>query len=309
MKLDMNRIDPELKDGEIECNALDIHRDNIARVRELVGARPRPVFRLPLKVSEQSIASADLSTRVLIYQTSDRPNQPCLLWVHGGGYVLGDADDHRAKQFAYDLDITVVSVDYRLAPESPFPAGLNDCWQALLWLRDSAESLGVDPTNLAIGGASAGAGLAAGLAIKARDEGGPALKLQLLLYPMIDNLHATASGQIEDHPVWKRSTSFAAWEMYLDGEPGERASPYAAASRADAVNDLPPAYMTVGTEDLFFDEDVDYALRLNAAGVPCTLAVWPGLYHGAESFFPKAKVSQRLASGVKGALIDAFDLG
>ena len=126
---------------------------------------------------------------------------------------------------------------------------------------------------------------------------------------MIDNLHATESGQIDNHPVWNQATSFAAWEMYLDGEPGRDASCYAAAARADDLALLPPAHICVGTEDLFYDEDVDYARRLNAAGVPCELVVLPGLYHAGDVFHPQARVSQRLMASVKLALAPGIGRG
>jgi acetyl esterase/lipase len=260
----------------------------------------------PVITRRHEVEAEGGKTTVFLYRKSDRPDQPCLLWFHGGGYILGDADDNRAKQLAFDLDITVVSVDYRLAPEHPFPAGLEDAWNTLLWLHGEGDRLGINPDCLAIGGTSAGAGLAAGLALKVRDAQGPRLKLQLLLYPMIDNLHATESGQIDNHPVWNQATSFAAWEMYLGSELGKNASCYAAAARADDLSRLPPAHICVGTEDLFYDEDVDYARRLNAAGVPCELAVFPGLYHAGDVFHPQAGVSQRLMAGVKLALAQAL---
>ena len=139
--------------------------------------------------------------------------------------------------------------------------------------------------------------MAAGLALMNRDRGGPGLALQLLLYPMIDNLHDTNSGKITNHPVWNQRTSFNAWEMYLNGTPGEKASPYAAASRAEDLAGLPPAYICVGSEDLFRDEDIEYARRLIEAGVSCDLTVHAGLFHGADSFAPQAGVSQRLEQG------------
>ena len=123
---------------------------------------------------------------------------------------------------------------------------------------------------------------------------------------MIDNLHATPSGRIENHPVWDRATSLRAWEMYLDGEPGEAASAYAAATRADSLAGLPPAYVCVGSEDLFRDECVDYARRLIEARVATELAVFPGLYHGADLFLPQAKVSRRLQRGFLDALAHAL---
>ena len=169
----------------------------------------------------------------------------------------------------------------------------------------NAEKLGIDVDNIVIGGASAGSGMAAGVALMNRDKDNFPLRLQLLLYPMIDNLHATASGQFENHPVWKQQTSFNAWEMYLDGSPGEAASPYAAASRAKDLSGLPPAYICVGSEDLFRDEAIAYAQRLMAADVPTELSVFPGVYHAAESFVPEAKVSQRLTQSFLKALEDS----
>ena len=144
--------------------------------------------------------------------------------------------------------------------------------------------------------------MAAGVALMSRDRGGPALAYQLLLYPMIDNLHDTPSGQFTNHPVWNQRTSFNAWEMYLDGVPGKDASPYAAAARATDLSGLPPAYVCVGAMDLFRDEDIDYARRLIAADVPCELSVYPGLFHGGDSFMPQAAVSQRLERGFLYAL-------
>ncbi|MDC1314454.1 alpha/beta hydrolase [Pseudomonadales bacterium] len=306
MKLDYNRIDPELREGATEELALRVDRAGLNALREALAAAPSAVAEPPVITRRHEVEAKGVKTTVFLYRKSDRPDQPCLLWFHGGGYVLGDADDNRAKQLAFDLDITVASVDYRLAPEHPFPGGLEDAWNTLLWLHGEGDRLGINPDCLAIGGTSAGAGLAAGLALKVRDAQGPRLKLQLLLYPMIDNLHATESGQIDNHPVWNQATSFAAWEMYLGGEPGDAASCYAAAARADDLSHLTPAHICVGTEDLFYDEDVDYARRLNAAGVPCELAVFPGLYHAGDVYHPQARVSQRLMASVKLALAQAL---
>jgi acetyl esterase/lipase len=171
---------------------------------------------------------------------------------------------------------------------------------------DNAEELGIDPNRLAIGGASAGGGLAAGLALKNRAEANHPLCSQLLLYPMIDNLHNTESGQITNHPIWTRASSFNAWEMYFNGEPGSDASPYAAASRADDLAGLPPAYICVGVEDLFRDEDIDYAKRLMAAAVPCELAIFPGVFHAAEVFLPDTVISRRMNRSISRALFDAL---
>jgi acetyl esterase/lipase len=303
--LDYDKLDPELRPALAQMLPLEITRENVAQIRAVMGAR-----RLPSAVevsSEQvSVPTQDGAVDTWIYRKTSRPNQPALLWIHGGGYLLGSADDERARIIAAELDMTVVSVEYRLAPEHPFPAGSEDCYATLEWMVREAANLGIDASRLAIGGASAGSGMSAGVALMNRDRANHALRLQLLLYPMIDNLHATESGKYENHPVWNQGTSFRAWEMYLNGTPGLDASPYAAAARAKDLTGLPPAYICVGSEDLFRDEDVEYARRLIAAGVPCELAVFPGLYHGGDMLVPGAAVSQRLQRSFLAALSDAL---
>jgi acetyl esterase/lipase len=305
MHLDYDRLDPELRPALEQMPPLQISRSNIAQVRESMAGAVQP-SRIEVHSERRSAPSPEGPVPVLIFRGSQRANQPALLWIHGGGYVLGSADDERAKHIARELDCTVVSVEYRLAPEHPFPAGPNDCYATLQWMAAESGALGIDPARIAIGGASAGGGMAAGVALMARDRGGPALKFQLLLYPMIDNLHATGSGKIENHPIWNQGTSFIAWEMYLNGTPGTDASPYAAAARAKDLRGLPPAYVCVGTEDLFRDEDVFYAQRLVSAGIPCELAVFPGLYHGGDIFVPGAAISARLRRSFLAALSDAL---
>ena len=294
MLLDYKRIDPELLPGLETFPALDLDRENIAKMRGLLAARPQPAASVHVLSDKKSIDTEDGTVDVYIYRKTEQPNQPAVLWIHGGGYILGNAIDERAKIIADHCNCTVFSVDYRLAPEHPFPAGPNDCYATLAWIMNDANALGIDKNRVAIGGASAGSGMAAGVALMNRDRDNFPLQLQLLLYPMIDNLHATGSGKLENHPVWKQSTSFNAWEMYLDGVPGKQASPYAAATRATDLTGLPPAYICVGSEDLFRDENMDYAHRLITAGVPCEFSIYPGLYHGADSFIPTAKVSRRL---------------
>ncbi len=306
MLLDYKRIDRQLLPALEDFPALDLNRDNIVKMRALLAERPTVPSAVSVYEEEQVISTKDGELKVFIYRKTSVDNQPALLWVHGGGYILGNAEDERARVIADICDCTVVSVDYRLAPEAPFPAGPNDCYAALEWMHNQAAALGIDRERIVIGGASAGAGMAAGVALMNRDKANYPLKLQLLLYPMLDNLHDTASGQYENHPVWKQQTSFNAWEMYLDGTPGVDASPYAAAARAKDLSGLPPAYICVGAADLFCDEDIEYARRLDAADVDVELAVFPGDYHAAESFVPSAKVSQRLNASFMSALSDAF---
>ena len=145
MKLDYNRIDPELREGATEELALRVDRAGLNALREALAAAPSAVAEPPVITRRHEVEAEGGKTTVFLYRKSDRPDQPCLLWFHGGGYILGDADDNRAKQLAYDLDITVVSVDYRLAPEHPFPAGLEDAWNTLLWLHGEGDRLGINP--------------------------------------------------------------------------------------------------------------------------------------------------------------------
>jgi acetyl esterase len=304
MKLDYDRLDPELTPilAVIPEALADINRGNIASIREALSAQSLEPPPSSVKIEQHVVPTRDGDVAVFVYRRESSVPQACLVWLHGGGYILGSAEDERARKIAESLDCTVVSVDYRLAPEHPFPAGPEDCHAALLWTVEHAAALKIDPTRLALGGASAGGGMAAGVALMNRDRGGPDLALQLLLYPMIDNLHDTPSGQITNNPVWNRKTSFNAWEMYLNGVPGEKASPYAAAARATDLTGLPPAYICVGAEDLFRDEDIEYARRLMAAGVASELSVYPGLYHGADMFAPQAAVCQRLEQAFMQAL-------
>ncbi|WP_417348803.1 alpha/beta hydrolase fold domain-containing protein [Ferrimonas sp.] len=259
-------------------------------------------------VERRPVVTPEREVPVFIYRPEHAPAvTPAILWIHGGGYIMGRADSNDfAGEFAQVLGATVISVDYRLAPEHPFPAGHNDVYAAFLWAVENAKELGIDPTRIAVGGDSAGAGMAAGMVLRNRDEQGPQIALQLLIYPMLDNLHATPSGAVEDYPVWNRQTSFNAWEMYLGGTPGLEASPYAAPARAKAMAGLPPTYLTIGAVDLFRDEVVDYAQRLMAEGVPTELAVFPGMYHGGQVFVPGAAVSQKMRQGYLSALKQAI---
>jgi acetyl esterase/lipase len=211
---------------------------------------------------------------------------PALLWIHGGGYVLGTAqqDDALCHRFTRELGITVASVDYRLAPEHPYPAPLEDCYSALTWL---AGLPAVDPARLAIGGASAGGGLAAALALLARDRGEITPTLQLLAYPMLDDRSAAGPNN-PNYRLWSPKSNRFGWASYLGNADPQVAVP---ARRADLAG-LPPAWIGVGTNDLFHAEDLAYAERLTAAGVPCDVEVVPGAFHGFDAVVPKAAVSR-----------------
>jgi acetyl esterase/lipase len=213
---------------------------------------------------------------------------PALLWIHGGGYVIGRAaqDDRLCRRFTKALGITVASAEYRLAPENPYPASLNDCHTALTWLAAQPE---VDLSRLVIGGASAGGGLAAALALMARDRGELTPVLQLLTYPMLDD---RSSSRTDLDPgrfrLWNQRSNQFGWDSYLG-----RADPSVAVpGRREDLSGLPPAWIGVGTHDLFCEEDLAYAERLRAAGVRCNVEVVSGAFHGFDQIVPGADVSK-----------------
>ncbi|NNL84180.1 MAG: alpha/beta hydrolase [Myxococcales bacterium] len=222
---------------------------------------------------------------------------PALFWIHGGGMVLGrvEHDDDLCAARAQRLGAIVASVEYRLAPEHPFPAPVEDCYAGLRWLRRNADALGVDPARIAIGGASAGGGLAAGCALLARDRGEVALCFQFLVYPMLDDRNETQSSfAITDPRLWSREANQLGWNAYLAGRAGSaEVSPYAAPARAQNLAGLPPAYINVGELDLFLDEDIAYAQALMRAGVPAELHVYPGAFHGSNMFVSRSALSKR----------------
>jgi acetyl esterase/lipase len=239
--------------------------------------------------------------RILLYQPTTQTAQStaALLWLHGGGYVSGsvDLEDIRARAMAAELGCVMVSVDYRLAPETPFPGSLEDCYAVLRWLYANAGALGVDTGRLAVGGGSAGGGLAAALALLARDRGEVPLIFQVLIAPMLDDRTVTLDPP---HPytgefIWTRESNRFGWTSLLSQEPGsDGISPYAAAARAENLARLPATFIAVGALDLFLEEDMEYARRLIRAGVPTELHVYPGVYHGFQ-MVPSAWVTQAVA--------------
>ena len=225
-----------------------------------------------------------------------------LVWLHGGGYVGGYAgmDDRVCRGFARELGIAVAAVDYRLAPRHPFPAGLDDAHAVLRWLADQPY---VDRSRVAVGGASAGGGLAAALALAARDRGDIDVAFQLLSYPMLDDRTVTCEVDSSVLRLWDNRDNIYGWRSYLTVEPGSaEVSGLAAPGRHSDLAGLPPAWIGVGTSDLFHDEDVAYAERLRAAGVPCQTEVVDGAFHGFDVVCPRAAVSRRYRSAQVEAL-------
>lgn len=277
----------------------DVHPDlrRIARLapRRVVGPRTLPLVRAFMALSTMRGAPADVEVltltsgvRVRLYRpTGGTEPAPALLWMHGGGHVIGSAaqDDLRCRRFSTRLGVTVASVDYRLAPEHPYPAALDDCYAALTWL---AALPAVDENRVAVGGASAGGGLAAALALLARDRGEIAPAFQLLAYPMLDD-RSSALPADPRYRLWDPLANRFGWAAYLGGADPRVAAP---ARHAD-LSRLAPAWIGVGTHDLFYDEDLSYAARMVEAGVPCKVDLIPGAFHAFDLIAPKAAVSQQ----------------
>jgi acetyl esterase/lipase len=246
---------------------------------------------------------------VLVFTPDGGTARPALVYMHGGGFVLGNAEGDRflPARIAAETPAVVVSVDYRLAPEHPFPAPVEDCYAALAWTARHAGDLGVDPARIGIGGVSAGGGLAAGVALLARDRGGPALCFQLLDVPELDDrLDTPSMREFGDTPLWSRPNATASWQHYLGPQAdGARVSPYAAPARAADLSGLPPAYVSVCQFDPLRDEGIEYAQRLVRHGVPTELHLFPGTFHGSAGSVPTAGVSARM----RAELLDALRRG
>ena len=309
--MNLSLVDPELAVALEQFPQMDIWSDLplsrklIAQARlGLMAALPAienvtsTDYRVPSMAVLGASAAPEVSVRV--YRPEDQTQRlPALLWIHGGGYCLGsmEQDDYLVRQMVKEVACAVVSVDYRLAPEHPFPAPLDDCYSALCWLFSNTEQLNVDGSRIGIGGISAGAGLAAGLALLARDQGEVLPIFQALLCPMIDDRGITASSHsITDERVWNRNSNIKGWQAYLGPDMSggaESPSAYAAPSRAEDLTGLPKAYIAVGSVDAFVDENTDYAERLNAAGVDTQFEIFPGGFHAFEFTVPGADISRR----------------
>jgi acetyl esterase/lipase len=214
------------------------------------------------------------------------------VYFHGGGFIAGDIEGvhGRALMFAAEVGCVVVSVNYRLAPEDPFPAGVDDCYAALLWISEGADDLGIDRARIAVGGESSGAALAAAVALMARDRDGPAIAFQLLLYPVIDDRMQTLSmRRATDAPVWNSRSCDVMWQHYLGKARGPAApdvSSYAAPGRALDVSGLPPTYISTCEGDPLRDEGIEYAQRLLRAAVTVELHQYAGTFHGFDMVGP-----------------------
>ena len=299
----MRAYDPELAPAVPLLPRLDLADLSEARrlLREGFGFARADVDTSGLDVDDRTVGDPPVGVRVYRPMGRTAPS-PGLLYLHGGGLVLGDVESEHAgaTAIAKALGVVVVSVEYRLAPEHPFPAGLDDCYAALQWMVAEAAELGVDTARVGVFGQSAGGGLAAALALLARDRGGPALCFQLLGIPELDDrLDTPSMREFVDTPMWDRPNAVLSWQYYL-GDAAE-VSPYAAPARATDLAGLPPAYVTVAEFDPLRDEGLDYACRMVQAGVPVELHLFPGTFHG-SGVVVGADVSKRAGAEMIGAL-------
>ena len=301
-----NRIDPAsslpleellntLPGGFNDIEDIEERRNVINSLIRLRTSELPPIDNIVIE--DRNIAAPDalLELVVRIYKpTGVSGSLPGIFFIHGGGMIMGsiETENHKAAMLCESIQSIVVSVEYRLAPENPYPAQVQDCYEALVWMFKNAKELGLDNDRLAIVGGSAGGGLAIGTALMARDQEFPKLSFQMANYPMIDDRNETPSSkEITDVGIWDRKANIEAWDWYLGGK---NADEYAAPARAIDLSGLPPTFIDVGELDLFRDEDIEFAKRLLQAGVTTELHVYPGAYHASESFAPEAELSKQI---------------
>jgi acetyl esterase/lipase len=292
-----SKIHPELQQAARKMPSFSYSKRNLWLIRGLMSLMPAPKLPADLSIENIFIPTRDDRTRIRLRlykpKTMTAPT-PVLLWLHGGGYIMGkpELDDLVCTQYVRELGITVVSVDYRFAPKHPFPVGLEDAYSVLQWLAPQSQLLGIDPKRIAIGGESAGGGLAAALVQLAVDRREIKPVFQLLVYPMLDD-RTVLRTEIDDSssPAWSQKSNRFGWESYLGRECGEETLPeYAVPARRGDLSGLPPAWIGVGTLDVFQDEDAAYARRLQEGGVACELIIVPGAFHGFDVFDAKLVV-------------------
>ncbi|MFE2728416.1 alpha/beta hydrolase [Kitasatospora sp. NPDC059327] len=297
-------FDPELAAAlELVAELMPPVGTPLAEVREAVNAHGLSVEALSrggaFEVEDRAVpgpAGAPDVSLLICRPAGLEGSRPAVYYTHGGGMMFGNnrLGMDMMLEWAAELGLVVVSVEYRLAPEHPHPAPVEDCYAGLVWTAAHAAELGIDPERIVIAGVSAGGGLTAALALLARDRGGPALLGQMLLGPMLDDRNDTVSAhQMAGLGVWDRAANEAGWTALLGrARGGPDVSPYAAPARATDLSDLPAAFIDVGSAETFRDEDISYAGRLWQAGGKAELHVWPGGFHGFDGLAPQAQLSQ-----------------
>lgn len=299
MKDQFSKIHPELQQIAKKSPKFIFNHKNLWLINLLIALTPASKAPDDIRVENVFIPGQDARTkiRLRIYKPkSVAAPTPVLIWLHGGGYIMGnpEMDDRSCAEYVRELGITVVSVDYRCAPKHPFPAGLDDCYAALQWVVSHSKDLGVDTSRIAVGGNSAGAGLAAALSQLAHDRQEVNIVFQLLVYPMLDD-RTVLRTDIDDSSniTWNQKSNRYGWESYLGKQCGADDVPaYSVPARRADLSGLPKAWVGVGTLDVFHDEDVAYAQRLKACGVECELEIVSGAFHGFDVFDPQVPVVQ-----------------
>ena len=298
-------LEPDLRDFFLTMPPLELARDSLPAIREAreaMAAEQMPPLPPEVSIVQEYAPGRDghPDVRMKIYRTpSDRKDRPAILHLHGGGYVLGSPESMAPQccAWAKGMDAVVIAPAYRLAPETRFPGNVEDAYAALAWVYENAGQFGIDTSKIAVAGESAGGGLAAGLSLLVRDRKEFNFCFQYLIFPMLDDrttIRADLSPNFGEF-VWDRAKNRFGWAALLGGEPGgHEVSPYAAAARADDLSGLPPAFLSTGALDLFTEENLDYARRLMAAGVPVELHVYPGAPHG-FMWVPDARVTKQFA--------------
>lgn len=312
----LNRVDPELREG---ARALLSRPAPIWAEAQLPALRAVPSIATPVSGGAVSVEHHFAPGRPgqpdvpfeLIGRQDGRSGRPALIHIHGGGFILGRAADATAlcQTLAAEFDCLVANVEYRLAPETPFPGPMEDCYAVLAWVHAQADRLGVDPGRVAVMGASAGGGLAAMVAIAARDRGDAPLCYQVLIYPMLDDRtgSSTTAPPFIGSILWTPTANRFGWTCFLGMPAGSAHVPYGASpARLESLDGLPPAFIGVGGLDLFVDEDIQYARRLVAAGVATRFHLTPGAYHGFDFVAPDARVSREFTAAWKSGLRAAF---
>lgn len=313
MKKDFSKIHPQLQQSAKMFPNLTYSKLNVWLINLL--SRLVPASKPPQDVSIENVFIAGKHDKQKIQLRIYKPKSineamPVLVWMHGGGYIVGNPnqDDVSCIQYVREAGITVVSVDYRLAPKHPFPAGLEDCYSALKWIISNAQQLGIDNKRIAVGGGSAGAGLAASLAQFAHDQNEIKIIFQLLVYPMLDD-RTVLRTEIDDsnNITWNQKSNQFGWESYLGKKCGAEDMPeYSVPARRKNLSGLPTTWIGVGTLDIFYDEDMAYSQRLKQAGVQCEAYVVSGAFHGFDVFDPQIPIVQEFRKSQITALKKCF---
>ena len=300
MRVTLQKIDPELRLAGFAARVLFRPSRGFFRFARRLDRRARGSDAPGLECEQRWVDSLDEGVRVRVrtYRPPGRSASsglPGVLFLHGGGYVMGSPEQFAPayQMLVRTRDCVVVAPDYRKSLEAPYPAAVNDCYAALLWLKQNAASLGVREDQLFVMGMSAGGGLTAAVSLMARDRGDVRIAHQFPLYPMIDHRMVTESSRDNDAPVWGSRHNQIAWDLYLAGLAGGGVPAYASPALETDLSDLPPTATFVGELDPFRDETTAYVEGLRAAGVPVEFRRYPGCYHGFDMIRPGAKVSRQ----------------